>query len=584
MLNNKLLNFFIIFIFITGCAPKESAINGDVFLTMGNGTIKPVAGAEVYLFPLEVNLDSSFVDPLKLYINNAKFNISKLEVEAACKKVNEEIPGGLDEVQEWIIDGALPSDLELTCKTYADTLTSLTESINTSTSSANTKSESVLAEITLKEEELQNTKVAIYTLALNQGNILKNQQMAKVLYTMSYNNPTLGSEAAEYLRYVTALAIITNNSDYIIKQVEFEKALAIGDKVLDSDYKADPYLVELYKYLDTIRGANNFSGLISSYNKWKISLADLTTSNDYSEMIPGLARGTSYSDGIYSLLVNKNIFDANNRWLDENISSIPLVEVGCKKGYSWNPNCVPRQYTHVDIEFPNILDITFGEEIEKIINKDTKGISYVSKDVDWVAKGRATANYKDSNLHNQLKNIKEELSNLMLEIEKIKEEFNIASLISQKEDNQVSLSSCNLAIDVRDTQIEVKSCLVNIDNPDALVATINSSKTIFGDNIKEIFNSVTEDDLGYDNFEQLLNAYGQSRNAIKAVTSIQGGYEFLEVPNGNYVLFTFYEDRFNGVGHWFEEISIEENKKIDLNNLNYKKEGVYSYLRDKIEE
>jgi hypothetical protein len=172
----------------------------------------------------------------------------------------------------------------------------------------------------------------------------------------------------------------------------------------------------------------------------------------------------------------------------------------------------------------------------------------------------------------------------MLEIEKIKEEFNIASLISQKEDNQVSLSSCNLAIDVRDTQIEVKSCLVNIDNPDALVATINSSKTIFGDNIKEIFNSVTEDDLGYDNFEQLLNAYGQSRNAIKAVTSIQGGYEFLEVPNGNYVLFTFYEDRFNGVGHWFEEISIEENKKIDLNNLNYKKEGVYSYLRDKIEE
>ncbi|MDC1190992.1 hypothetical protein N8148_02200, partial [Gammaproteobacteria bacterium] len=319
-------------------------------------------------------------------------------------------------------------------------------------------------------------------------------------------------------------------------------------------------------------------------NKWKISLADLTTSNDYSEMIPGLARGASYSDGIYSLLVNKNIFDANNRWLDENISSIPLVEVGCKKKYSFRPDCVPRQYTHVDIEFPNILEITFGEEIEKIINKDTKGISYVSKDVDWVAKGRATANYKDSNLHNQLKNIKEELSNLMLEIEKIKEEFNIASLISQKEDNQVSLSSCNWAIDIRDTQIEVKSCLVNIDNPDALVATINSSKTIFGDDIKEIFNSVTEDDLGYDNFEQLLNAYGQSRNAIKAVTSIQGGYEFLTVPNGNYVLFTYYEDRFNGVGHWFEEITVEDNQKIDLNNLNYKKEGVYSYLRDKIEE
>ena len=216
MFNKKIFNFLLISIFMVGCAPKQSAITGDVFLTMGNGSIKPVAGAEVYLFPLEVDLDSSFVDPLKLYINNAKFNISKLEVEAACKEVNEEIPGYLDEVQEWIIDGALPSDLELTCKTYADTVTSLTESINTSASSANTKSESVLAEITLKEEELQNTKVAIYTLALNQGNILKNKQMSKVGYTVYTNPPDSKSDEKTEVR-----AKVRNNSDYLILSVDF---------------------------------------------------------------------------------------------------------------------------------------------------------------------------------------------------------------------------------------------------------------------------------------------------------------------------------------------------------------------------
>ncbi len=58
----------------------------------------------------------------------------------------------------------------------------------------------------------------------------------------------------------------------------------------------------------------------------------------------------------------------------------------------------------------------------------------------------------------------------------------------------------------------------------------------------------------------------------------------LGVPNGNYVIFASHEDRFNGNGHWFEEISVESEFKYDLNNLNYKKSGVYSYLRDKIEK
>ena len=68
------LIFFSSFLFLIGCAPKESSISGDVFLTMANGSVKPIAGAEVYLFPLETDFDSSFVKPLKLYINEAKYS------------------------------------------------------------------------------------------------------------------------------------------------------------------------------------------------------------------------------------------------------------------------------------------------------------------------------------------------------------------------------------------------------------------------------------------------------------------------------------------------------------------------------
>ena len=584
MLGKKNFNFLLTLIFIVGCAPKQSAINGDVFLTMGNGSIKPVAGAEIYLFPLEVDLDSSFVDPLKLYINNAKFNISKVEVESVCKEVNEIITNSLDQAQQWMVDGILPSGLELTCKTYSDKVLSLEDTIEASLKDADLKSESKTSELLEKQDELQKTKEDIYRLALNEGNVLKNAQMAKIAYSAYIPNKILVSDASKYQRYVDVKVKVKNNSDYVIKQVNFEKALKLGTKVIDKDYSKDPYLVELYKYINTDNGINSYNGLISGYSDWNITETNLAKTNSYSETIPGLAPGASFEKGLYSIKVILNFLTMNNRWLDENRKNIPVINVGCKKDYSWDPTCMPNHYVYVDLEFPDIKDIIFGEAVIKEIDPATKEVTHKSKTVDWVAKGRNTTKYKNSNLHSQLKNIQNQIEHLELDIKQITEEFDIDAVEIKRDENQTLADACNVAIDIRDTEKEVQECLANINNPDALVATINNSKTSFGYEIKEIFNSVTEDDLGYDNFEQILNAYGQSRNALRAITSIQGAYEFLEVPNGNYVLFTYYEDRFNGVGHWFEEITVIENKKIDLNNLNYKKEGVYSYLRDKIEE
>lgn len=582
MLNNKLLNFFIIFIFITGCAPKESAINGDVFLTMGNGTIKPIAGAEIYLFPLEVDLDSSFVDPLKLYINNAKFNISKADVEEACNEVNESMPQQLNEVSDWQVDGSLPSDLELTCKIYADKVLSLTESIASSNTNAANKAEPILASLTLKETQLQNIKEQIYRLALNQGNILKNQQMAKIVYKARTPSREVPSDASSYDLDIKTYVNIKNNSDYLVLSVTFDRSFKVGERIFDKNYKNDPYLLKLFEYTEPYRGS-----FIDSYSDtWTISSYDLQTKNSYNESIPGLSIGTAIDKQLYDQKIIENWYTTSDRWLDENKSSIKVIPVGCKRRGtgSYYPQCKPNQYVYIDFGYPSIEDINFGEPIKKVVDEGSQIVSYISAPVDWVAKGRMTSEYKNSDLHSQLKKMGEEISNILLSIDSINEEFNISSLTAEKDTNQYNKNECDYAIDVRDTQVEVKSCLANLENPDALVSSINSSKTLFGYEIKEIFNSVTEDDLGYDNFEQLLNAYGQSRNAIKAVTSIQGGYEFLTVPNGNYVLFTYYEDRFNGVGHWFEEITVEDNQKIDLNNLNYKKEGVYSYLRDKIEE
>ena len=165
------------------------------------------------------------------------------------------------------------------------------------------KSESKRSELLEKQDELQKTKEAIYRLALNEGNVLKNAQMAKIAYSAYIPNKILVSDASEYQRYVDVKVKVKNNSDYVIKQVNFEKALKLGTKVIDKDYSKDPYLVELYKYIDTDYGANSYSDLIFGID-WNITETNLAKTNSYSEIIPGLALGAIYEKDLYSITVS----------------------------------------------------------------------------------------------------------------------------------------------------------------------------------------------------------------------------------------------------------------------------------------
>ena len=571
MYNKKIFNLLLTLIFIVGCAPKQSAINGDVFLTMGNGSIKPVAGAEIYLFPLEADLDSSFVDPLKLFINNAKFNVSKSIVQELCSEADNEFSDSGDfGYPDYATDGVFNDNIELECSNFSNEIISLEKLIASLQSQADDKSKPYSESLILKKKEEVALKSKLYSIAVNEGNKLKNEQMQKVSYNAKY-----GGITSEYSSYTDVLAEVINNSDYVILSIDFspvkwrEKDLSFNKNDRSAD---EEKLLNLYRFTGYY-----FSGIM--IGPWSLS-------NSYGESIPGKEIGATFTSDLYTI----KLYDSweKDRWFDEMRDEIPIKDYRVKEtGY-----CESSRYSEcktyfkqiIHLGFPDIVNINFGMPIEKSVNEDTKSISYISEPVNWTALGKLSKVYKDTSLHQDIKILQSEIKNIETNIDDIKEEFNISNSIADKAKNEMMLDSCNEAINMRDTITEIQSCLANINSPENLITVINNSKTDFGYEIKDIFNSVTDNDLGYDNFEQLLNSYGQSRNAIKAVTSIQGAYEFLEVPNGNYVLFTYYEDRFNGVGHWFEEITIAENKKIDLNNLNYKKEGIYSYLRDKIEE
>jgi hypothetical protein len=559
------------------CAPKQSDLTGDTFLTMSNGSIKPVAGKEIYLFPIETDFDASFVKPLQSFINAAKYNIAKSEVEKICMRSNKEIPdliqSSSSELKDFLSGDQFIEGLNESCDALSQNIDNLEAKIASDQSSAVEQSQPITASIASKEAEAKKLREEIYRLALNQGNILKNEQIAKLRYAGSHDMDTrysfIGDEVNSY-------SILSNQSDYIVLSYELGPLKWKGKSIHDDT----PGNKKIRGYLE----AGSYSWDRLDRTK-KISAKGKT--NSYGETTPGIQIGESQKDEIDNFRIFLSSLPTD-RWLDENLQDIPLVtkvwlESNSCGDYSWDP-CKSEEYRFIALGFREITEVAFGMPITTSTNPDTKTKKNTSKEVNWIEMGRKTDAYQSSPFHADLKVVEAEISELQNQIKTIKSELFIQDNSNKVAEFKNQLGNCNLAIDLRDTEIESQQCLNSLDSKDDLINLITNSESSLGADVQIVFNNITEDDLGYDNFEQLLNAFAQNRNAKVAVSSIDGKYSFNGVPNGDYVIFASYEDRFNGNGHWFEEITVESELKYDLNNLNYKKSGVYSYLRDKIEK
>ena len=571
---NKNLWLFAGLTLLFSCSPKQSDLTGDTFLSMSNGSIKPVAGKEIYLFPIETDFDSSFVKPLQSFINSAKYNIAKSEVEKICTQANEELPDLIQssavELEGFLSGYNFIEGLNDSCNLISENINSLETKIASDQSSVVERSKPITASILTKEAQAKKVREEIYRLALNQGNILKNEQIQKIVYSSSAEEGGYVSASTSPDEIDTSVTII-NKSEYIILSFELGPLKWKGKSIHDDS----PDNKKLKEYL------GNYS-----VNRAEKKLLALSTTNTYGETTPGIRIGGRQTSKVDNLVARNSW--PSDRWLDENLDDIPLTNGSWKdSGYCTESSyltCKTWNYFYIDLGYREIQDVTFGMPITTITNPDTKKKSNTSKEVNWIEMGRKTSTYQSSPLHAKLKVIEAEISGLQGQIKTIESELSIQDNNNKVAEFKKQLNICNLAIDLRDTGIESQQCLNSLDNKDDLVNLISNSESSLGADIQTVYKNIKEDDLGYDNFEQLLNAFAQSRNARVAVSSIDGKYSFAGVPNGNYVIFASYEDRFNGNGHWFEEITVESELKYDLNNLNYKKSGVYSYLRDKIEK
>lgn len=588
------LIFFSSFLFLIGCAPKESSISGDVFLTMANGSVKPIAGAEVYLFPLETDFDSSFVEPLKFYINEAKFNISRELIFEECSIQRDNLESiYIANVELWdtfLVDGLVSPDLscnsllsdvsesELSLENENTDLENQTSSLQKKISQLEAAHVEELKDL---ENDLEELKADLFKIAMSEGNILKNKQMEKIKYDAYLRNyrytSNLGPDSPIDSIYdqIEMAAKITNFSDYIILGVTFG----------DLTFRNGPIPSELA----SLYGGKTKDFKFTQNGAYSSGIRPST--NEYGELLPGISKNDSRTGHFDNKFIKNYTKLPSNRWLDENQKYLKIKDYPYKSRSYGNADGTRMV---IDLGFPDITDVKFGEPYKKTTDSSTKKVTYTSKEVDWVVLGKQSDIYINNPLRDKIDSAEAKIAsfkaNHLSSIAIIEDEINkiIASSRRSLFEGELKiaktkLDSCISATDYRDVSMEVENCLANTDSSSSLTTMINESTSTFGKKLRGIFNSVEVSDLGYSNFEQLLNSYGKNRNAYKAVTGIQGNYEFLNVPNGNYVIFTYYEDRFNGVGYWLEELDIEEDFKADLNNINFKKEGVYSYLRDKLE-
>lgn len=572
----NIIRNLIIVILIASCSPKPVNINGDVFLTLGGGNVKPVAGAEIYLFPLETDFDNSFVLPLKNFINNAKYNIAESDVAEICEfyldSINTSITNPTKTLKPYIANGAFIENIENSCSTLTTEIESLESGISLKNTQLQNRSQSIKANIVLKEAEAKSIREAIYRLALNEGNKLKNIQMQKIDFKAVNEFQTESYGIPKYMKHIYT---IINTSDYIIKKVKLGGPQKWNGESLDNE---NPEHKKALKYFEN-----------STYS-WDVLLTDnfieeapKPVTNSYGESIPGLQIGSSITfDGDEIKYQPINL--PPDRWFDANKNKFNFREITIKDTSYCNPRyseCQKNvQYQFFD--FRELVDVEFGYPIKQTVS-ESKEIKYETQTINWVEMGRKTETYINSQLHDDLKKVNSEIEIYKKDIALIEEQLDIQADKSLLTNLQGDLESCNGALLEKAALKEANQCVANLGNQAGLVEFISNANSYIGGEIQNTFNAIDVDDLGYDNFEQLLNAFGESRNALRGVTTIQGAYNFAGVAPGKYVLFTYYEDRFNGAVHWLEEINIEADVRMDLNNLNLHKEGVYSYLRDKIE-
>ena len=566
----KIFIYPIVIILLSGCGPVK--IEGDVFLVKGDGSPRPSAAKEVifieansfedflidtYIQTVESDLDSS-TSIIKEICNNASLSITNglLRAEALLDtKLLEQKRGGVTDQ-----DGSCDLIQKQFDEATANALSNRSD-LNLSI----TKQENIIAQA---ETELLNLRSRLVEKITRKEDLIYQEFAEGVSISLS---GALNRDA--YNR--KGVLIVSNNTPYNIK---LEGRLCLQFYNSEGDPVGTTYDGTLYEC------SYSPSGMAKGIQLRSSDLNLLNIEKDEFGFLKGgfLKKGETIvqnfttnafcSSGNYSasesLRMTRKYGENREKWPDLDLPDLSKGFTIIKPTGSYNDQAACGH----DTSLSNSKFIPLKDEVRK---ESGNMINYISEEINFRAIAEAES-YKERELiiaQEEIiinaKNRIEDIVNQSQDDPVIKEEINAQARISQCSVALQNYNNEERLIQVTKINLEkIKSCSIN----DESVFDILLGSELTNADLSNLEILLEKDYSANARFE-VLKRFSESK--YKSSTNISGHYLLNDIPKGNYVVYSSYQDNFLS-GIYLDNVEVTDDSQIDLSNIHFKEVGSLS--------
>ena len=525
-------------------------IEGDVFLVKGDGKPQPSAAKEV-IFVEGLSLEDVLIKAYLDSVSNAsqENSIVYKELCNSSSKLQQSYILKLEEaVNKSIKEGKDKNivDQEGSCSALQEQF----KSAKSSASETEEKFNNLIA-----SEQSKISKAKTEKARLNSILAKKVANKEKALYEEFMDNIIIEAIGGAPYDSKTRFALkVTNNSPYNIK--------ITGDLRL-----------QFYNYLNNPIGTNSRSSYLFcdstlSENGFKMSSAKINKNRGADNF--GFVKSSFLAKG-ESALSNAFASSASNYNYICHERFTPSERLKLTKEYGADSKLWPSKN---EINLDKGYKITSGKFIplkDETSNEKDGSIVYISEEVSFLTIAR-NQNWPESS---KIKKQEEIIKNAEKQIRKINKESNEDPALAKLFNSEKLILACTSHLDtIEEKKKEIKSRQSSLDATKK--CDMSEPKKLSDSFVLEKEEDVAKQkrlmNLDYTSIasSSALNVF--SNSPFKTSTSISGRYSLKEVPSGNYVIYSSYQDNFNR-GIFLVNKEIKEDGAVDLSNANFYEVG-----------
>lgn len=527
-------------------------IEGDVFLVKGDGKPQPSAAKEV-IFVEGLSLEDILI---KVYLESVsdRAQESSLAYKELCNSSSKLQQSNILKLEE-AVNKSTKEGIDKNIVDQEGSCSSLQEQLKSAKSLASENEERFNNLIASEQSKITKAKTEKARLNSILQKTITNKE--KALYKEFMKNIIITAINDRRTSYSLK---VTNNSPYNIK--------------IDGHLK-----VQFYNYLDNPIGSHNrmssytrygeCSGVFSSYLE-----PDFAIHSDKINIERGVDNfGFEKSD---FFVKGATATDSLNHVCIERFTPTERLEL--TKKYGADEKLWPDKNK---IDYDKGHKITSGKFIpleDELRNEKGGSIVYTSEEINFLTIAR-NLNWPESS---KIKKQEEIIKNAKKQIRKINKESNEDPTIAKSFNSEKLVLACTSHLDIiEEKKKEIESRQSSLDT--TTKCDISEPKKLSDSFVLE-----KEGEIG--KLEELMNVNYSGIASLRALnvfadspfrtsTNISGHYSLKEVPPGNYVIYSSYQDNFIE-GIYLINKEIKEGDAIDLSNANFLEIGSLANLLD----